>query len=272
MRDRMSSNFVLENIDGLWFGYAPKLRAQGIQHAFTTRLRGQSRLAAEGLNMSLNVGDEEDFVLANRQQAMAALGLDFARLTAARQVHSDNCWRVTEQAVGRGHASFTDALPDTDALFTDLPAVPLMLLFADCVPIILADPAKRMVAVVHAGWRGTLAGVLQKALARLKEEALVCPEDCWAVIGPSIGPCCYQVGEQVYVAAQPGQREFFREVSPGQWNMDLYGLNQAQLEAGGVKGDNVVVSGVCTNCNRELFFSHRGEQGKAGRFAALAWL
>ena len=275
-RDRqLKNNFVLKNIGGTWFGFVPALCERGVKHAFTSKLYGKSALYGKSLNMSFNVGDNEDFVSANRQKVCAALGIDFARLTAARQAHGGNSAYVDEKISGCGGKDFAAAIANADALITDLPDTPLMLLFADCVPIILADPVKKLTAVVHAGWRGTMANVLRKTADAFKNEFLSKPEDCVAAIGPSIGAECYRVGNEVYESAAdslPDYKMYFQPAKEGQWKFDLWLANKAQLEAVGVKSENIFVSGVCTKCNRDIFFSHRAEKGRAGRFAAIAWL
>jgi YfiH family protein len=202
------------------------------------------------------------------------LGFDFARLTTARQVHGCQAEYVTESLAGRGRESYADALPETDALYTDCAGLPLMLLFADCTPIILANPTRRLVSVVHAGWRGSVQAILSKTLAQICRQFQALPQDFWAVIGPSVGPCCYEVGEEVYQAAQalPGFPTFMRESDNGKWRFDLQSANKEQLLAAGVPPAQIVVSGLCTACHNGLFFSHRAENGKTGRFAALVCL
>ncbi|MDR3349688.1 MAG: peptidoglycan editing factor PgeF [Acidaminococcales bacterium] len=271
----MKSEFVLKNIDGIWFGLVPALYERGIKHAFTSKFYGESVLEDKRLNMSFNVGDSEDCVLANRRRVCAALGIDFERLTAARQAHGDNRVYVDEGLLGRGNKNFAGAIAAADALVTDLPGVPLLLLFADCVPVVLADPAKKLVAVVHAGWRGTTANVLRKTAEAFRDEFSSRPKDCVAVIGPSIGPECYKVGREVYRAARDNlsdYQKFFQPAGENEWQFDLWQANKAQLEMAGVKTENIFISGICTKCHRELFFSHRAEKGRAGRFAAIAWL
>jgi YfiH family protein len=271
----LKNGFVLKNTDGIWLGFVPELCKRGVKHAFTSKLYGESTLYGKSLNMSFNVGDSEDCVIANRRRVCNALGLDFARLTAARQAHGDNSVYVNEELAGSGNKNFTGAIAAADALITDLPGVPLMLLFADCTPIILVDPVKRLAALVHAGWRGTMANILRKTIKTLRDEFSSRPEDCVAAIGPAIGAECYKVGRDVYQAARenlPDYQMFFRPAGEGEWKFDLWRANKAQLETAGVKAENIFISGVCTQCHRELFFSHRAEKGRAGRFAALVWL
>lgn len=272
---KMESNFVLRNIDGIWFGISPKLAEQGIKHAFTTKLHGKSIVIPDSLNMSLHVNDDNDFIIENRRYVCSALRVNFEKLTTPKQVHGDHIVYVDNSLAGRGRLSFDDAIEGTDALFTDVPGLPLMLLFADCTPIIISDPVKKVVAVVHTGWRSTVQNIVQKTVAKMSGKLSVNPEDCLAIIGPSMGPGCYQVGEEVYFAAQKNladYRSLFIEKDNKQWLFNMWKANARQLMNAGLKATNMVTSEICTQCDKELFFSHRADQGRTGRFAAIAWL
>ena len=271
----MKENFILHNIDGIWFGISPKLEQKGIKHAFTTKWHGKSIVLPDTLNMSLHVNDDVALIAQNRKAVCEALQLDFAKLTTPQQVHGTNSVYVDSSLCGCGRDDFDDAIADTDALFTDIEGIPLMLLFADCTPVIIADPLKKVVAVVHAGWRGTVQKIIEKTIRSMSEQLGVNPADCLAMVGPSMGPCCYQVGQEVYHCAKenlPDFEKLFRLQSEGQWLFDLWQANKNQLLTAGLYEENIVVSGICTQCNQELFFSHRADHGKTGRFAAIIWL
>lgn len=271
----MRKNFVLQNINGIWFGISPLLDQKGIKHAFTTKLHGQSKIMPESLNMSFNVNDDIAFILKNRRAVCNALAIDFDKLTNTKQVHKDYVIYVDEKSAGFGNDSFEQAIDDTDAVFTDKKGIPLMLLFADCTPVIIGDPVSKAVAVVHAGWRGTVQNIVQKTLYTMQKQLGVNPADCYAAAGPSMGPCCYQVGEEVYSEARKnltGYEEFFVEQGNKQWLFDMWQANKRQLLKAGLLPANIVLSKVCTHCNKELFFSHRADKGKTGRFAAIAWI
>jgi YfiH family protein len=273
VKEKLMDEFFLRPREGLWFGFAPRLSERGVQHAFTARLGGRSDLSPGSLNLSLHVGDKQAFVIDNRRRVCAALGLDFSLLTSARQAHGAASEYVSAALAGRGREQFADALPDVDALFTDVAGVPLMLLFADCTPIIVAVPG-RLVAVIHAGWRGTAAAAARVTVDRLCREFSFRADDCLAVIGPSISADCYEVGEAVYEEAvrQPDLRPFFTRTGEKKWLFDLWRANKQQLIQAGLRAENIVVSGICTSRNRAMFFSHRAEDGRTGRFAALVWL
>jgi YfiH family protein len=162
----------------------------------------------------------------------------------------------------------------TDALITDVPGVPLMLRFADCVPIWFYDPVRRAIGLAHAGWRGTVAGVGRATVAEMGKAFGSRPEDVIACIGPSVGPCCYEVGKDVAYAvgeAFPGvEGQLLSPRANGSWHLDLWAANRHQLAACGVV--YIEVAGICTACHTDEWFSHRAEQGRTGRIGALIGL
>lgn len=225
--------------------------------------------------MALHVGDEPKLVIENRKKVCSSLQLDFAALTCAEQVHGDKVAVVGKEEIGSGREDYDKNIAGADALVTDMAGVPLMLCYADCVPVVITDPARRVAAAVHAGWRGTVNNIVAKTLAVMKERFGSRGEDCLAAIGPSIGPCCYKVDSAVYDLGRSnlaGYEDFFTSIKTGEWSFDLQAANERQLLDGGLPPAGIAVSDICTSCNNELFFSHRAEQGKAGRFAALTWL
>jgi hypothetical protein len=209
---------------------------------------------------------------ANRDAFVAALGLGDARsrLVTAEQVHGSRVAVVDEAAAGSG-AYATGGRPpvvSTDGLVTSLAGTPLMLLFADCVPVVLvATGPRRTVAVVHAGWRGAAAGIVAEGVERLAEEAGCGVSDVLAYVGPHIGPCHYEVGDEVLsrfsgVAAT---------ISPAPGRLDLLAAVVSDLDLIGVPMDQRVSLGMCTAEETERFYSHRAE-GLTGRHGALAGL
>ena len=163
------------------------------------------------------------------------------------------------------------------ALVTDRPDIALVVTAADCVPVYLLDPERRVIGLVHAGWRGTVAGAGAAAVAKMAAAFGSRPEAIRAVVGPSIGPCCYEVdaavtgplrahfGEQANLFLQPGARE-------AKWMLDLWEANRTDLTRAGVPRDQIQLSRACTACGVGDFFSHRAESGKAGRGAAVLLL
>ena len=231
----------------------------GVVHAISTRAGGVSEGRCASLNTSYTVGDANENVGENLRRVANALGSRPEDLSSAYQVHGRGVTVVDEQ---------TEARPRCVVLVTRSTAKTLMLRFADCTPVLLADPKTRVVAVVHAGWRGSAVHAASAAVEALTARFGCQPRDIVAGIGPAIGPCCYTVGQDVVdaFADRPG---LFVETD-GQTRLDLWQANQQSLVEAGVPAEKIEVAGICTHCHSERFFSHRANGGQpAGRFAAL---
>jgi len=232
-------------------------------HAVLTRLGGVSLPPFASLNLSQVVGDDPAAVATNYERVCGALGIRRSQMATCYQFHSADVFVVAASDGGRlvGHG---------DAMITDQPGVYLSMRFADCTPLLLHDPVRRAVGIAHAGWRGTLKNVAG-AVVRAMVERLGClPGDITAVVGPAIGPCCYQVGSEVIQAAEAVRADAAELLQPhagGCYHFDLWEANRRQLVEAGVS--HAAVAGLCTACRTDHFFSHRAEQGQTGRFAAL---
>lgn len=257
-------NFVIYDNNNISYGYFPALVEAGFVNACSCRLHGESDVVPGTLNLALHVGDDVEKVLRNRKAFAEAIGVDASRFTTCQQVHGSKIVQVTKELVGSGAKDFATTIADTDALITNLSEVPLMLFYADCVPVLLADLETGAVGLAHAGWRGTVADIGAKTLAAMGEVFGTKPENVLAAIGPSIGACCYEVDDFVRDQAS-GYEKFFAPKGGGKYQLDLWGMNVKQLVEAGVPQENINVAGVCTNDNVELFCSYRAEQGKTGR-------
>ena len=237
----------------------------GWRLAFSTRLGGVSNGAFESLHLSLSTDDEAAAVLANRERLAAALGIRPSDLVVPGQVHGVRVREVDDGQRGRGATSPQTVLAGTDGLLTRAPDLPLMVSTADCVPVFLAaegSDGRPAIALVHAGWRGMLAGVLISAAAALSRLGRLTT----AVVGPSIGPCCFEVGDDVGSALEAR--------FPGVWRdgrADLWACAAQELATAGLPAAAVANPRLCTVCDRR-FFSHRRDGGRTGRQAALAWI
>ena len=237
----------------------PERVAQGV----FARHGGVSPGPYASLNMSVSTGDSGDNVRRNRARAFQALGRDPASIADLWQVHS------AEVVVAETPNALQDYLGKADALITDNPAVTLFLRFADCVPVLLYDPRRPAVGLVHAGWRGTVAGVVQATVRAMAERYGSRPEDVIGSIGPSIGPCHYAVGPEVAEQtrqAYPAAADLLLR-QEGRTHLDLWAANTYALRQAGV--GQVEVSGLCTACHNRDFFSHRADGPRTGRFGAL---
>jgi hypothetical protein len=246
----------------------------GAEVAVTTRHGGVSRPPYDSLNLGLHVGDDAADVVANRRLAAGAFGVDLARLVFARQVHGAGVAVVGGDDAGRGATADGDAVADADVLVTTTPGVTLVVMVADCVPLALVDPHAGVLAVVHAGWRGTAAGVVGAALDTMVERGAA-REAIRAWIGPAVAPERYQVTDEVRralgeaVGREPLDPAVARADGPGHWLVDLVAANGQQLRRGGVAAGHVSACGVTTADER--FFSDRAAR-PCGRFALLARL
>jgi YfiH family protein len=268
--------FSIASKGDLSFYIFPHLEATNlVVHGFTTRVGGVSTGSYDSLNMAFHVGDDDGNVLINRDLACRALGINFRHLVAGRQVHGNEIRVVEECDKGRGALSEEDSLPYTDALVTGLRGTPLSSYYADCVPIFVLDPVRRVTALAHAGWKGTVLKISLKVVARMTEVFGTDPADCLAGIGPSIGPCCYEVDKPVISRLREScqdYQKFAAAVSPGKWKLNLWEANRITLLETGLKPANIVAAGICTSCRNDLFFSYRAQAGKAGRMASLIML
>jgi YfiH family protein len=236
-------------------------------HAILTRLGGVSLPPFDSLNLSQVVGDDPAAVATNYERVCGALGIRRSQMATCYQMHSADVLSVTTADGGR-------LVGQGDAMITDQPGVYLSMRFADCTPLLLHDPVRRAVGIAHAGWRGTLKN-MAGAVVRAMVERLGClPGDITAVVGPAIGPCCYQVGSEVIQAAEAARgdaADLLHRRGPGRAGgrayFDLWETNRRQFVEAGV--GRVAVAELCTACRTDRFFSHRAEQGRSGRFAAL---
>lgn len=249
-----------------YYQFANLLGRAGVTHGVFTRLGGCSRSPWDSLNTGHTVGDDLEAVEANHELIFQALDVRREDVVSPHQVHSTVVRVVGEQDRGQ-------VCPETDALVTHAPDVVLMLRFADCVPILLYDPVRAVVGLAHAGWRGTVAGMAGAAVRTMVNDVGCHASDILAGIGPSIGPCCYEVGEEVADAASSafsGADGVLESRPNGRWHLDLWAANRRQLASAGVR--NIEVAGICTACRTDEWFSHRAERGKTGRLGALIGL
>ncbi len=238
-----------------------------VANAIFTRQGGVSDAPFDSLNIGSTVGDDPHNVSQNMALMLGALGISADHVVTTRQVHGRHTARV-------GRAQGGTVIPDCDALVTDEPNTFLLMRFADCVPVLLWDPLHTAVGLAHAGWQGTLRQVTAAAVEKMQDEFGTHPQDLRAVIGPSIGPCCMEVGPEVIAQAHdalPDAEQVLSPLSPdGHAQLDLWRANYNQLLRCGV--GSIETADYCTCCHQEEFFSHRGSRGNTGRFGAIIGL
>jgi len=224
----------------------------GFPHGFTTREGGVSAAPFDTLNLGGAVGDDPEAVAENWRRLERSTGLGFARV---RQVHGARAVRLDEPGA---------PVEEADAVISSRPGVAACVSVADCVPVLLADPRSGVVAAVHAGWRGTI-GRAAAAGVRALEAAGARAGDLLAAVGPSIGPCCYEVSADLAARFRGELDPGVVRDRPGAPHLDLWAANAAVLRAAGVAAGRIEIAGRCTACERELFFSHRRDAGRTGR-------
>ena len=244
--------------------------AGGVVHGFSTRLGGVSDGMWESLNLGVNQGDDPDHVRENYRRFFAAIGADGTRLAMTKQVHGGVVRTVTTADL---HADPYDKVGyEADGLMTDLPGVALVIYSADCIPILFCDPVRRVIAAVHAGWRGTAAGIAAAAVERMQDVYGCRRSDILAAIGPGIGPDCFETHEDVPNAMTAAlSTAVLRHIAireNGKFSVDLKNINAMRLEQAGLDPDHIAVSALCTACRPDMFWSHRKQGTSRGSMAA----
>jgi polyphenol oxidase len=248
-------------VDGVTFLVPTELEERGFLVTFSERTGGASEPPFDSLNIGYATGDRPEHVRENRNRLTRAVGVP--PFAAAHQVHGATVVRVGEQRAGAGFEGPPSPLGRADVLVVSHPGIPVAVLVADCVPVALASPDRGMLALVHAGWRGLANDVVGHAVASFDRGGMV------AAIGPSIGPCHYEVGEDVATAVAAGSAVgALTERRDGKLFLDLPGTITRVLHSAGVR--EIETAGVCTACHPKRFFSHRRD-GVTGRQAMVAW-
>jgi hypothetical protein len=227
-----------------------------LEACVTTRSGGDSAPPYASLNLGLSTGDAPEVVGANRARVRAALGIDALPLHHLSQVHGDRIWAIPDPQAREG-----------DGMWTATPGQVLAVGVADCVPAFVWDERTRRVALVHAGWRGTAAGILGGALRQFVATGAR-PADLRVSLGPCIGPCCYTVQADVASHFDPAAVRH----EGATLHLDLRHANRLQAAAAGLAAPHIDAAPPCTGCNTETFFSHRRQGPRTGRMWALAWI
>ncbi len=237
----------------------------GVTHAFTSKLGGVSRGKINGFNLGFRVLDDEDSVRENYRLLSCDLGFSLSRAVLSKQTHTDNIRVVTEADCGKGIVIESD-IEDTDALVTNIPNIPLIVFAADCTPILMYDREKRTVAAVHSGWRGTVQKIAAKCVDVMTSEFGSNPKDIVCALGPSIGPCCFEFGEEAVIYFD---KKYYKQKPNGKYDIDLWSFNRDILLESGILQQNIDMSKVCTMCSSDRFYSYRAHREGTGRQAAV---
>lgn len=245
--------------------------ASGVAHGFSTRIGGVSEGIFESLNLGFCRGDDRERVLENYRRYCAAIGADYDGLVLSNQVHGDVVRAVTLADKGKGIHQKGDY--EADGLITDVPGLCLTIFGADCLPVLFYDPVRRVIAAVHAGWRGTANGIVDRAVEKMVDVYGSRPGDILAAIGPGISMCCFETDEDVPNALSGALgASALRHIEVrenGKFHVDLKGLNALRLEKMDLEPKHIAISDVCTMCQHERFWSHRYTGGERGSQAAM---
>lgn len=268
----INTAFSVVNKDGLIYLAIPAFEETGlVKHCFTTRVGGVSQGVYNSLNTSLDKEDPVDNVLKNLDRVCSAVGIDYTRLVLTDQTHEDVIRVVTEADIGKGITVPSD-ITNTDGLMTNIPGIPLITFYADCVPLFFLDKRNKAIAVTHSGWKGTVKRIGAKTLKQMGEVYGTRPEDCLVGIGPSIEMDCFEVGPEVAQDFRDNFDNWAKFIEPfgeEKSKIDLWLVNKLMLMELGVPEENITVSGLCTMCNEELLFSYRRDKGRTGSLSAI---
>ena len=285
---RLPMKDCIEKTDGsfVWLSFPVLENISGVRSAFSTRIGGVSKGDCSTVNFSYTRGDEPEYVRENYKRMAKALNVNKDSFVTGWQTHTTNIRKITEDDKGCG--VYKDrTYKDVDGLMTNVVGITLVTFHADCIPLYLADKRNKAIALLHAGWRGTVNGIAKQAIIEMNKEYGTRPEDLVVAIGPGICSDCYEVSADVYEsfrAAENGSlwkiedmSEFFSDKYVGEdgkehYRLDLKEANKNLMERNGVLSENISVAEVCTCCNGDLIFSHRYSGIKRGLNAAFLGL
>jgi len=268
-----SSNITYVKRRGVEFVQFPifKKFEDVLVHCFTTRRGGVSVGECESLNLSFNRNDSRENVMENFKRIASALDIDYRNMVLSSQVHGCRVLAVTKDDRGKGLVRSSDIF-GYDGLVTDQSEVALVTFYADCVPLFFFDSKRKAIGLSHSGWRGTVKNIAAETIRVMKEAYGTDPQDIYAAIGPSIGCCCFEVGQEVhdeFINAFSWSRDYCKKDVKGKYFIDLQGIIKKSMIDEGIPEDRICISGVCTKCNNHIFFSHRGDKGRTGSLAAI---
>ncbi len=267
----MYSGFKKNFVNGVEFLTIPSFeKTNSVKHLFSTRLGGVSEGPLSSMNLGFNRGDKRVNVEENYHRICNILGVQYNSLVLSAQTHTANVISVNraQRGIGISRPSFNDV----DGLITDSPDVTLVTFYADCTPLFFLDPVKKVVALAHSGWKGTVQKIGKVTVEKMVKEYGCKTENILAAIGPCAGPCCYEVSDDVAMqlmrAGNNGDCLRYNSVT-GKLHADLWRTNYRIMLNAGIKDENITVAGECTVCNADKYYSHRRQGPERGSLAAF---
>lgn len=243
---------------------------------FSTRLGGVSKEHLASMNLSFSRGDDRENVMKNHEIFAERCGYDFEKLVFSDQVHDIQIKNVNREDAGKGITKESD-IKGIDGLVTDVKGIPLITFYADCVPLYFYDPVKKVVALAHSGWRGTVKKIGAVMVKRMADDYGSNPSDIICAIGPSICRSCYEVSLDVAEEFKAAYSEdIYNRIidvkENGKFQLDLQLACFYNFLSAGVKEEHIAMPDICTCCNSDVLFSHRASGGKRGNLAAVAMI
>lgn len=270
-----NDNIILKQKENLLYIEFKNLKQYDniLTHCFTTRLGGVSEGECSSLNLSFSRKDSRENVLENYRIISDAIGVDFNKIVLSNQIHDNKIRIVKAEDAGKGLIRESDII-GFDGLSTNVPGIPIVTFYADCVPVLLLDPVRKAITAVHSGWKSTVQNIVREALRTMKDAYNSDFSDIQAAIGPSICKNCFEVDEDVYNSfiEKFSWCDKYTDYRNGKYYIDLQGIIRQVMINAGVPDKNINISGVCTKCNNDVFFSFRGDDRKTGSLAAIMML
>ena len=260
--------FTLNSVGDLKYYTIDEFKATGlVKHGFSTRCGGVSENEYKSMNLRMHCDDKPENIMKNYEIFSSGIGVNFKNLVFSNQVHCDTIIRVEKEDMGNGIMG-PQKWDGVDGLITNEPGVPLCVFSADCVPVFLLDTKKKAIGLVHSGWKGTALKISAKCVEKMAEEYGSLPQDILVGIGPSIGVCHFEVGDEV--------ADVFRDTfgvavleKHNKWHVNMQKAIEISLLEKGILKENIINSDICTYCNSDLLFSHRKTNGKRGVMAGI---
>lgn len=267
----------LKQSNGVYYFQFPLLEQSGIvTHGFSSKIGGVSKGVYAEMNLGVSRGDDSEAVLENYKRITNVLHMPWERVVLSHQTHTTNIHVVTEEDAGTGLVKQRN-YENVDGLITNIPNLPLVTFYADCVPLYFVDPVHRAIGLSHSGWRGTLNRMGRCTMEAMKKEYGSQPEDILACVGPSICQDCYEVGEEVAQEFEKGflpeqKKQILKQKPDGKYLLNLWKANEIILLEAGIKKEHLAITDICTKCNPDLLYSHRVMGNQRGNLAAFLCL
>lgn len=268
-------SIIEQNQNGVPYLFSESFaEAGGIAHGFSSRVGGVSTGMWDSLNLGVSRGDDPDHVRENYRRFLAAIGAGKPLLAMCNQVHGTEIRNLTTADLKRD--PYEKAAFEADGIMTSIPGVALTVFSADCIPVLLYDPKRRVIAALHAGWRGTAAGIVTAAVEQMTAVYGADPADILAAIGPGIDQCCFETHEDVpnamTAALSSDSLPFLHLLDNGKFSVDLKGINARRLELAGLDPAHIDLCRDCTCCQEEKYWSHRRQGTQRGSMASVIML